>query len=980
MNSNWDRRAIRRHMFSSVVMSTRDSTERRVAGIAALLILLFAADGRCADAVPERVSFNEHIRPILTKHCTACHGGVKQAADLSFIYPEQVLAPHGTAVEPGKPDESPLIDRVTSQDPEYRMPPADQGSALSEREISLLRKWIEQGAKWEQHWAFHLPSEQSPPAVKDESWCRNDIDRFVLAKLESKHLKPNTGAAPEKWLRRVSLDLIGLPPSLEEREKFLADLRDRGDIAYATAVDRLLASPHFGERWASVWLDQVRYADSRGLGFDMRRNIWKYRDWVIDAFNRDMPFNDFTIKQIAGDLLPQPTIEDLVATGCQRLTQSNDEGGTDDEEFRVEAVLDRVNTTWQAWQGMTYGCARCHDHPYEPFRHGEYYKFADFFNNTQDSDLNEEYPLLQVPLNSANYSKAQKLDKEITSLKQSIWEEEYALATRAEVWQPLSHLSAKTGNATKVEVDQKQDHDEFHTVGTIARSTDITLTAPIAEKLSKLTAIRVTCMPLDLESALRDSEWGFVLSQVEASLLNGNVEQKIELAYVIGDEPSPILDPQESLNPDSTAGFAAYTRINQPRTAVFVLKTPGAVSSGAKLQVTLRHRREVGASFSLVAKRGHLAITDDSAFTEILSDSDRAQQSSQLAQLVNRRTAIKSTPQPILQERPEHLRRPTHVFVRGFYLTKDKQVAADVPASLAAIPSGESHDRLALANWLVSPQNPFTARVAANRYWARIFGIGLVETEEDFGTTGQPPSHPELLDYLALRFQNELGWSTKKLLRELVLSSTYRQDSKRRPELAQVDPANRLLAQGPRKRLSSEMMRDQALTIAGLLSEKQFGPPVFPPIPEGVWNPFHAGDKWSTETRGTANRYRRSIYIYTKRSIPYPIAAAFDAPSREICAPRRLQSNTPVQAFMTLNDESFVECSRALADRMIEAGESPKNQLRHGFLVATCRLPSDEELKELERFVSALPEGRLPRERMTLAANILLNLDEVITN
>ena len=623
--------------------------------------------------------------------------------------------------------------------------------------------------------------------------------------------------------------------------------------------------------------------------------------------------------------------------------------------------------------------ARCHDHPYEPFRHDEYYKFSAFFNNTEDSDLNEEYPVVQVPIDPEEYSQARELDEQIESLRQSIWEADYALTTPAESWQPLSELRAKTNNATKVAVEHKGDHAEYYIADTISDNTDILLEAPLPKVSDPLTAIRVTCLPLDPETALHDSEWGFVLSHVEAKLLIGKHKQPIELAYVIGDEGNPFLDSQESLNPKSVNGFSAYTRINQPRTAVFVLKAPVEVPQDARLQVTLQHRKQILSSFALVARRGHIAVTSNPAYTELLANKDRATQIEHLAQLTKERSAIKSTPLPVMVERPEKFQRPTHVFVRGFYLTKDKQVTSDVPASFPALPAGVAHDRLAMAQWLVDPKNPLTARVAVNRVWARLFGTGLVETEEDFGTTGLPPSHQELLDDLAVRFEQDFGWSMKKLLRELVLSSTYRQDSKRRPELAQRDPANRLLAQGPRVRLAAEMMRDQALALAGLLSEKQFGPPVYPPIPAGVWKPFEARDKWKTSPPGNDDRYRRSIYTYTKRSIPYPMAAAFDAPSRDTCMPRRLQSNTPIQAFMTLNDQSFVECAGALANRMVENGKSLRGQLEYGFLLATCRPPTAAELDDLEAFVNGLPESKSDRARLTLAASVLLNLDEVIT-
>lgn len=947
-----------------------------ISGCLAVVLWPFAV---AAAEPPARVGFNEKIRPILTKHCTECHGGVKQASELSFIYPEQVLPPDGWVIEPGKPDQSVLIERVTSDDEEFRMPPPEHGPALSKREIELLREWIRQGAKWERPWAFEKPKRYAAPQVENEKWCRTPIDPFISARLESEKLAPNPDASPNAWLRRVTLDLIGLPPALEERTEFLKDVKARGEAAYAAVVDRLLASPQFGERWASVWLDQIRYADSRGLGFDNRRNIWKYRDWVIDAFNRDVPYDEFTVKQIAGDLLPHATMDGLVASACQRLTQANDEGGTDDEEFRVEAVLDRVNTVSQAWLGMTFGCARCHDHPYEPIRHDEYYQLAAYFNNTQDSDMNEEYPLLKVPVDPANYEKADGLDEQISTLRREIWDGDYSLASDEGSWQPLREFSAKTNNATRVEVETKADHAEYYTVGTIVSKTDFTINAPFGDFAGPLTAIRVTCMPLDPVAALKDSEWGFVLSSVEAKLIDGDGERPIKLAYVIGDECEAILDPQESLNPKSVDGFAAYTRINQPRSAAFVLKTPVEVRPGSRLEIVLRNRKQVGASFSLIARRGHFAVSSNLAFTERLNNADRAKQLERLARLEKKRQAIESTAVPIMRERPDNLRRPTYTFIRGFYLTKEKEVSANVPASLPGLPKDAVPNRLALANWIVSPQNPFTARVAVNRFWARLFGSGLVLTEEDFGSTGMPPSHSELLDDLAVRFQTEMGWSVKKLLRELVLSSTYRQDAKRRPELAQRDPANRFLAEGPRMRLSAEMMRDQALAVSGLLSAKQFGPPVYPPIPKGVWKPFQGSDKWNTPPVGDPDRYRRTIYTYTKRTIPYPVAAAFDAPSRETCASRRLPSNTPIQAFVTLNDETFVECAGALAKRMIESGDSLRSQLGQGFLLAACRPATDAELDDLAAFVEKLPESHDELSRMTLAASVLLNMDEVLT-
>ena len=936
------------------------------------------------------IEFNRDIRPLFIKHCTACHGGVKQAADVSFVYANQVIAPDGWIVEPGKPEESLLIERVRSQDPEERMPPPEHGPGLKESEINLLTRWIKEGAKWQDHWAFEPPRPVEVPATDDRQWPREMIDHFVLAKLETKKIKPAGEALPELWLRRVSMDLIGLPPTLKEREIFLQELascKSDADVenAYSKVVDRLLASPFFGERWASVWLDQVRYADSKGLGFDSPRNIWKYRDWVIDAFNRDLPYDQFTIKQLAGDLLPEATIEDHVATAAHRLTQTNEEGGTDDEEFRIMAVLDRINTTWQAWQGVTFGCVQCHSHPYDPIRHDEYYKFAAFFNNTADSDLGEDWPVVNAPSKTADYQKASQLDREIAKLKQEIWQQNYDVLLDQSLWKPVIELAAKTNNDTVIKIDSVADHAEFRTVGTVSNSTDITLTATIPKELESVSAIRLTGMPLDLEKAITDSEWGFSVSHLTAHwIIPGSKEPEvIEIDRLIADEAEPFFDPNESLNPKSNRGFAAYTRIYRPRSTAIILKFPAKVPEGASLQIVLKHRISALGAFPLVTKRGHLAVTDSSAFEQVANGPLKEKQA-QLNSLQTQRQSIQSTSVPVLKERPEHLSRTQQVFIRGLYLTKDKTVEANTPEAFDSLSQQGANDRLALAKWLVRPENPLTARVAINRLWARMFGTGIVATEEDFGSSGEPPSHPKLLDHLALKFQNEYRWSQKKVLREIALSSTYRQSSVIRPEVQESDPANRLLARGPRIRLSSEMVRDQALAISGLLSKKQYGAPVRPPIPAGVWKPFAGWDKWNTAEPDSEDRYRRAIYVYMKRSIPFPIFAAFDAPSREVCAPRRLQSNTPIQALMNLNDQTMIDCAEAFAKRMqsfdTDSQQSAKasEKIRKGFVLATCREPKTEELATLVQLLESYEADEQPAG-WEAVASVLLNLDEVLT-
>ncbi|MEO1526337.1 MAG: PSD1 and planctomycete cytochrome C domain-containing protein [Planctomycetota bacterium] len=943
-------------------------------------IFLWACAAAWFVSAEEPVSFNDSIRPLFNKHCTACHGGVQQAADISFAYRDSVLPPEGYLVEPGDPEASILIERVLSEDPDERMPPPEHGEALTDVEVDLLNRWIRQGASWSEHWAYENPVAATLPAPKNMDWCREPLDRFVIARLENEGLAPAEDEQPQRWLRRVTLDLTGLPPTQKERSEFLQHVQRRGDLAYADVVDELLARSSFGERWASVWLDQVRYADSKGLGLDARRNIWKYRDWVIDAFNDDLPFDRFTIKQLAGDLLPNRTIDDLIATAAHRNTQTCEEGGTDDEEFRVMAVLDRVNTTWQTWQGVTFGCVQCHSHPYDPFRHEEYYQFAAFFNNTADSDLNEDWPSVQAPLDRKDYEAASELDAEIDALRRQLWQAEYPVVTDDDRWTPLRDFDVSSSNATKVTVDSKPDHDEFRTVDTITQNLAITVESPLPEELESLTALRLTAMPLDPEKAIADSEWGFVLSHIQAELVVQGEEKprSIELARVVSDEPNPFYDPQTTLNPKSNRGFAAYSRIHHSRSAAFVLKSPMQIPHGARIRLTLRHRVFLLGSFSLVIKRGRIDVTDDNSLTQIVESADLIKQREQLKKLQAARSKIASTSVPVLANREPHLKRPTHVFARGLFLTKDKAVTAGTPQSLPPLPEPEHADRLAMANWLVSQENPLTARVTVNRIWARLFGVGLVASEEDFGSSGEMPSHPKLLDDLAVRFRSDMAWSQKELIREIVLSSTYRQSSAIRKELLTTDATNRLLARGPRHRLSAEMVRDQALAISGLLSDKMHGKPVHPPIPGGVWRPFAGGDKWSTPKKGDPERYRRSIYTYTKRSIPFPMFAAFDAPSREFCAPRRLRSNTPLQALMTLNDQTFIECSEAFAKRMIESSDTDEDRLHAGFVMATCREPSEGELKDLTTLLASLGESD-EQVKFTSVANVLLNLDEVLT-
>ncbi|MGE0377445.1 MAG: DUF1553 domain-containing protein, partial [Planctomycetaceae bacterium] len=889
----------------------------------------------------ETVDFGRDVRPILRERCSSCHGGVKQAGDLSFAYREHVLGPRpsGTLiVVPGEPEASELVRRITAADEAERMPPVDEHpEGLSASEIATLVAWVRQGAEWGEHWSFVRPRRQPLPSVQEASWCRQRIDQFILARLEREGFTPSPDAAADRWLRRVSLDLIGLPPTPADRERFLEAVGREGEAAYAAAVERLLDAPHFGERWASVWLDLVRYADSKGLGLDGRRSIWKYRDWVIDAFNRDLPYDEFTVQQLAGDLLPNATIDALMATACHRATQSNEEGGTDDEQFRVEAVVDRINTTWQVWQGLTFGCTQCHDHPYDPLRNSEYYRFMTFFNNTVDSDLDSDAPLLEAPLDPGDYERAHRLDRQIEAAERELWRTGRVLADEASQWAPLQELEVVANDDTAMAVERVADEAQYYTVDAVHTNTGFVISAPLPTALTQLTAVRFTGFPLNPQASLANPEWGFVLSHFKAELLPSGTDQPVELAFgeVVADEPHPLLDPALSLNAENPDGFAAFSRIHHPRTAVFVLKDPAPVPPGTRLRVTLAFKQLSGGSHPLVARRGSFAVSGDARWASRLNDPLLSVLRDSLARLREERKAIASVTLPVMADLPDWLARPTHVFERGNYLHKGEAVSPGTPAVLPPLASAGEPDRLDLARWFVADENPLTARVAVNRFWAQLFGTGLVETQEDFGISGDPPSHPELLDDLAVRFAADMSWSVKRLLKELTLSSTYRQSAVVRPEAAERDPQNRLLARGPRHRLPAESVRDQALAVAGILSSKLYGPPVFPPIPDGVWDPFQADDKWTTAERNDENRYRRSIYIYMKRTIPYPMFASFDTPSREFCSLRRETSNTPLQALMTLNDLSFDEAALALGRRMRGGHETLHDQMKFGLQLAT---------------------------------------------
>lgn len=953
-----------------------------------LLLVFLSNSGHVSESRADetKVDFNSEIRPLFNRHCTSCHGGVKQASDISFIYEQQTL--DSGAIDPGNPENSIIIDRVTSEDPEYRMPPMEEHSeGLSQAEIDLLTRWIEEGATWDSHWAFVKPQAPELPAVSAIDWASQDLDHFVLARLESAGLEPSPAALPAEWLRRVSFDLIGLPPTPAELEEFLQACEAKPQeqqACYRAEVDRLLASPHFGERWAAMWLDLARYADSQGYEKDSHRNVWPYRDWVITAFNQGMSFDDFTIKQLAGDLLPNPTVDDLIATVFHRNTQTNSEGGTDDEEFRVAAVIDRINTTWTVWHGTTFGCTQCHSHPYEPFAHEEYYQFMAFFNNTADHDLGNDDPTIKLPDNQDEsfWATTFELEERRRQLREEINHASREVAISETDWQPLVPTNAVSSQGQLLVTE---DHEVRVASGTIRVGT----TYKVTTAARPLQAIKLAILP----ESDKPTDWperGSVVSQVELALVSASGEsQPLEIREIIADHLADAYDPMDAMN-KGPSGLGGYPKLAGPRWAVLLLAEAIDPPPGSSLVLTLQHRASTTGGQSVHLRRFSLSSSASPDWAALVSSADGQKRWEQLRRLTTAQDDWKGFRVPVMRSRGAVAARPTRVFVRGNWLDLGDLVASGVPKQLHPI-SQDSPGRLQLARWLVAPDNPLTARVLANRLWAELFGIGIVETLEDFGSTGASPSHPMLLDHLAVKLQHEQKWQIKPFLRDLVLSSTYRQANRVSPELQARDSRNRLLSRGPRTRLTAEMVRDQALRTAGLLAPKFGGPAVMPPQPANVWQTVYNNAQWNTVDG--PDRFRRAIYTYWKRTSPYPSFMTFDAPSRELCSARRISTNTPLQALVMLNDPVYFECSQHLATRARKAGgTNSADWIKWSFQTVTQQSPTAATLAELDAlYWAVLAEFRQVPEQdptrvsspelaaLAVVANTILNLDEALT-
>jgi hypothetical protein len=930
----------------------------------------------------EKVSYNRDIRPILTKHCTACHGGVKEAGGISFIYREKALGTGKSgqqAVIPGNPAGSEMLRRIKSTDPDEVMPKPKHGPPLNASQIALIDRWIAEGAEWQNHWSFVPPIETPAPTVSNPAWPSSGLDHFVLARLDQEKLQPAAEASPAEWLRRVSFDLTGVPPTPAELAAFLAEVAADAKGARARVVDGLLASPRFGERWAAMWLDLARYSDTYGFEKDPGRNIWPYRDWVIQAFNRDLPFDQFTIEQLAGDLLPNPTADQWLATAFHRNTQNNTEGGTDDEEFRVAAVIDRTNTTWTAWQATTFGCVQCHSHPYDPITHDEYYQFAAYFNNTEDCDLDDDFPTLKIANDPAKRDEASTLTAKLAQLRHQLNDPGRPLALATTDWQPFVADAFAPSHGTLA-----ADPD-----GTIRSSG--TLPVGCTHKFSGLagpfSAMRLRIIP-DHDDPKKWPERGSLASNIQVNLIDAaGAVTPVKFKDLFADQLTGPYDPISVIQGGGGAGD--YPKLGGLRWFVLVPEQPVAPPPGSRYEVVIKQNGSTTGNQATPLRRFALDFTNNPGWTALVANPERAAAWQTHAALKQQLNGIPATRVPVLIERPATGQRETRVFARGNRLSKENPVTPGLPAILTYNPGPPTVTRLEMARWLVGKDNPLTARVLANRLWGELFGIGIVETTEDFGTSGAAPSHPELLDYLALNLQRQHRWSIKAFLREIALSSTYRQAARITPELAARDPQNRLLARGPRNRLGAEMVRDQALSVAGLLSPKMFGPPVFPPQPAGVWNSVYSGAAWN-ESKGE-DRLRRGIYTYSKRTSGFPGFLTFDAPSRDLCTARRLATNTPLQALITLNDPAHIEAAQGLAKRMTEHSPDLRAQLAFGVLLATQQSAAPAMLDELVALHAAAtaeydktPDdaaklGATPAAAaLVLTANTLLNLDSAL--
>ena len=1091
----------------------------------------------------EKISFSDQIRPLLNRNCTGCHGGVKQAGGFSLLYKERAFGKthHGIGIVPGKPEESMLYKLITSPPEVYddhkqkhrrleHMPMEKE--PLSKEEIALIKTWIEQGAHWEEHWAYNPPEKQELPKT-NSNWPANRIDFFTLNKMAEFKLVPSDEEKKETLLRRVSLDLTGLPPSVEDLKEFV---NDKSTNAYEKAVDKMLANPAYGEKMASMWMDLARYSDTQGYEKDSNRTIYRFRDEIIKAFNKDTPYDQFVVEQMAGDLLPNATEHQKILTAFHRNTMTNTEGGTNDEEFRVAAVIDRVNTTWEAFLGTSYGCVQCHTHPYDPFTHAEYYQFMAFLNNTADADRNDESPFIKTP-DIYQQKQLDEWQQKIDDLKKKLDLDRNEISKnfvanfnklKTEIEPPkitnLKNIKTASKSGHKINVNENgtfssEKNDKNKAVFTISGKSDLqqlnflkievlpdggyghagnfvlsNLSAKIvkdgafagqfvrvrhkAKGILSLAEVQVMSggknIALNKQAKQSSTGWEGVANRavdgktdgrfdqnsvthtsgndtpwwevdldknepVESIVIHNraeaperldgvivellNSDKKVVWSQTIGKSKAAnnlglkefVIDfktasatyeqggfpVKDSLNNDKEKGWAVAGAKGGIQSATFTTAGPIQISPEDEIEITLsfqsKHHQHIFKNFAIKTGFGNadadtmeligLLNKNSSELSQdeknktvdyLLKKSPSGKILAQLNDFQKKKDSLKVATTPIMQELPNNQRRKTKIFIRGNWEDLAEEVSEGTPEVMNKFKPEWPKNRLGMAYWMTSAENPLFARVAVNRFWEQLFGLGIVETLEDFGSQGIKPTHPKLLDDLAYRFSNEHKWSIKSLLKEIVMSATYRQSSNATKEALEKDPFNHYLARGPRFRLSSEQIRDQALKVSGLLSEKMYGPSVMPFQPDGVWMTVYNGQQWVMGKNG--EQHRRALYTFWKRTSPYPSMEAFDTPSREVCKVRRIRTNTPLQALVTLNDPVYMECATEFGKLIKNQSGDLDSKLTFAFEKAICRKPKAVELVTLKKLIEELKRdySKSEEESWTLVANVIMNLDEFL--
>jgi hypothetical protein len=1000
-----------------------------------LLPLLMLLGARALPARAGKVDFNREVRPILSRYCFACHGPDDKArkGKLRLDVREGILGKSrlvdDAIVTPGKPEHSELITRIFLDDPTEVMPPPRTKKHLSEAEKQILKRWVAQGAEYTQHWAFVAPRPAPLPVVREACWPRNPIDVFVLARLEEKGLRPSPEADRYTLVRRVYLDLIGLPPTPEEADAFV---HDPAPDAYARLVDRLLASPAYGERWARRWLDLARYADTNGYEKDRPRSIWPYRDWLIHALNADMPFDRFTIEQLAGDMLPGAGLSQRIATGFHRNTMINEEGGIDPLEFRYYAMTDRVATTGTVWLGLTLGCAQCHSHKYDPISQQEYYEVLAFLNNADELEM--EVPTPEVR------EKRQEIEKKIAELEEALPARFPSEAQRerkfqawlarerdnAIPWTVLRPVEARS-NLPRLEV-----LDDASVLASGDQSKRDIYTLKYSPGNEAITGLRLEALPHESlpkkgpgRAYYEGPRGDFFLSELTLTVagkqvrFQGATETYARAAIGRGKSGAAL-----TLDGNPHTGWSTARREGEAHQAVYVLAEPlqadtftlqllfdrhysaglGRFRVSVTTSTKLLHARDIPPDIeALLAKPASEIIPEDLDRLRTYHLSVAPELARFRAEIAKLRERLPEYPTTLVfRERPADYPRPTFFHKRGEFLQPTERVQPGVPAILPPFPEKEPGNRLTFARWLVDPDNPLVSRVVMNRHWSAFFGRGIVATPEDFGLRGDLPTHPQLLDWLALEFIRS-GWSIKRMHRLIVTSATYQQSSRVTPELLEADPNNLWLARGPRQRLEAELIRDLALRASGLATRALGGPSVFPPQPAGVTTEGTYGKlAWKVSTG--RDRYRRGLYTFSKRTAPFAMFSTFDAPSGEACEARRESTNTPLQALTMLNDVALVEAAQALGQQTTAREGSDPDRFTFLFRRVLTRLPTAEEQGLLlgfyqvqkERFrentrnsgefryaaqaLAGPGEGPLPeRAAWTALARVLFNLDETIT-